>query len=341
MDVMEEPQMRQITLAQRPAGLPGDDTWTIEDDAPMPVIGDGEVLVKVLYISIDPAMRSWLYPVRTYIDPVNVGDVMRAGAIGVVVESRSPNLAVGDHVFGMMGWAEYVAAPGKAMRKVSADIAPLTWYLGVLGITGLTAYFGLLEVGHPQPGQTVLVSGAAGAVGSIAGQIARLEGCRAVGIAGGPEKCARLTDLFGFDAAIDYKNENLHKRIKATCPDRVDVFFDNVGGETLDAALRRLARGARVVICGAISTYNDMASARGPSNYMSLLTSRARMEGFVVFDYAPRYQEAIESLAGWVQKGSIKHNEHIVEGIERCPEALRMLFTGANQGKLIVQVAEA
>mgnify|MGYP001943113260 CR=1 FL=1 len=330
-------QQTQIRLAQRPDGLPDDSTWTISQ-GPVPSIEEGQVLVKVLYLSVDPAMRTWLYPGRSYIAPVEVGDVMRAGGVGKVVSSNNPRFAEGDHVVGMMGWQQYMAMDGRGLQKIDPKVAPLSWFLGVLGITGLTAYFGLLDVGEPKEGQTVLVSGAAGAVGSIVGQIAKIKGCRAVGVAGGPVKCQRLTEFFGYDAAIDYKGGDVRTQLKAACPDRVDVYFDNVGGPLLDTVLLRINQRARIVICGAISQYNDMRSMSGPNNYMQLLINRARMEGFVVFDYAQRYGEAIAQMAGWIQGGQLKHREHIVEGIENCPEALRMLFAGANQGKLIVQV---
>ncbi len=318
-------------------GVPGDETWELERSAPRPP-EDGEVQVEVLYLSIDPAMRGWLNDVRSYIRPVAIGEVMRAMGIGRVVASRAPGLEEGALVVGTMGWQQLATMKAEHLTPVSEALAPPTTWLGVLGLTGLTAWFGLLDIGRPEPGQTVLVSGAAGAVGSVVGQIARIKGCRAVGIAGGADKRAALLKDFGYDAAIDYKAGNLNEQIRGTCSEGIDVFFDNVGGPILDAALRRINRGARIVICGAISGYNAATPPPGPANYMSLLINRARMEGFVVFDYVDRYPEAIAEMAGWLADGRLTHREHIVEGLESAPEALRMLFAGANQGKMLVKV---
>jgi NADPH-dependent curcumin reductase CurA len=296
--------------------------------------------VKVLLLSLDPAMRAWLDDVPSYIPPVAVGDVMRALGVGVVVESKHPDVEEGAYVTGLFGIQEYAVLPGNAVTEIDAGMAPLATWLNVLGMPGMTAYFGLLEIGQPQPGETVLVSGAAGAVGATVGQIAKVKGCRAVGIAGGPEKCRMLVEEFGFDAAIDYKSDDLRAALKEKCPDRVDVYFDNVGGEVLDAALGRLSRGARIVICGAVSQYNE-SSMRGPSNYMALLVRRARMEGFVVFDYAARYGEAARELGAWMAEGKLKSVEDVVDGIETFPDTLLKLFRGENKGKLCLRVAEA
>jgi NADPH-dependent curcumin reductase CurA len=318
--------------------MPPPDTWDLVEEA-VPDAGDGEVLVKVLLLSLDPAMRGWLNDVPSYVPPVGLGEVMRAIGVGVVVESRSPHVPEGTHVTGLFGVQEYAALPGDAVTPIDDGAAPLATWLNVLGMPGMTAYFGLLDIGRPQPGETVLVSGAAGAVGATVGQIAKLKGCRAVGVAGGPEKCRMLTEEFGFDAAIDYKSDDLRAALKEKCPDRVDVYFDNVGGEVLDAALGRLSRGARIVICGAVSQYNE-SSMRGPSNYMALLVRRARMEGFVVFDYAARYGDAARELGGWMGEGKLKSVEHVEDGIETFPDTLLKLFRGENKGKLCLKVAD-
>jgi NADPH-dependent curcumin reductase CurA len=285
-------------------------------------------------------MRGWMNDVPSYVPPVGIGEVMRAIGVGQVVASRHPDVEEGDYVTGLFGIQEYATLPGDAVTVVDHRMAPLATFLNVLGIPGMTAYFGLLDVGAPQEGETVLVSGAAGAVGATVGQIAKIKGCRAVGIAGGPEKCRMLIDEFGFDAAIDYKNEDLLPALREKCPDRVHVFFDNVGGDVLDAVLARLARGARVAICGAVSQYNE-SSMRGPSNYMALLVRRARMEGFVVFDYASRYREAVSAIAGWISEGKLVPQEHVVDGgVDAFPETLPQLFRGENTGKLVLRLAQ-
>jgi NADPH-dependent curcumin reductase CurA len=330
---------RQFRLASRPEGMPGPETWDLVTEE-VPSAGDGEVLVKVLQLSLDPAMRGWLNDVPSYVPPVGLGEVMRAIGVGQVVESRHADVAEGTHVTGLFGIQEHAVLPGDAVTPVDEGAAPLSTWLNALGMPGMTAYFGLLDIGQPVEGETVLVSGAAGAVGASVGQIAKIKGCRAVGIAGGPEKCRMLTEELGFDAAVDYKAGDLHAALKRACPDRVDVYFDNVGGEVLDAALGRLARGARIVICGAVSQYNE-SSMRGPSNYMALLVRRARMEGFVVFDYAARYAEAARAMAGWMHEGKLRSVEHVVDGIETFPDTLLKLFRGENHGKLVLRVAEA
>jgi NADPH-dependent curcumin reductase CurA len=301
---------------------------------------EGEMLVKVIYISLDPAMRGWMNEGRSYVPPVGIGEVMRAIGIGRVVESKNPKFAAGDFVSGLFGVQEYAISDGRGVTPANPALAPLPVYLCTLGMPGMTAYFGLLDVGQPVEGDTVVVSGAAGAVGSVVGQIAKIKGCRVVGIAGGPEKCAYLMDL-GFDAAIDYKSQDFRAALKENCPDRINVYFDNVGGDILDAVLTRLARGARIVICGAVSQYNAEGPFRGPGNYMALLVDRARMQGFVVFDYADRYLEAAMEMAGWMAAGSLKTKEDIVEGLETFPETLLKLFKGENLGKLIIKVAGA
>ncbi len=329
----------QWRLAARPVGLPKASDWEyVEEPALEP--GDGQFQVEVEYLSLDPAMRGWMNEARSYVPPVGIGEVMRAGAIGRVTESRHPHHAVGDRVSGMFGVQRYAVSDGRGVRTVDTSLAPAPVHLGLLGMTGLTAYFGILDVGRPQPGQTVVVSGAAGAVGSVAGQIARLKGCRTIGIAGGPEKCRWIVEEPGFDAAIDYKRGELRSELRRHTPDGIDVYFDNVGGETLDEVLRRIARGARVVICGAISQYNATEPC-GPVNYMRLLVQRATMTGFLVFDFAERYDEAIAELAGWLRAGQLQSREDVVPGgLEQFPEVFLRLFRGANTGKLILKLAE-
>jgi NADPH-dependent curcumin reductase CurA len=329
---------RQIRLAARPVGLPTAESWHVTEQA-VPAPADGEFTVAVSHLSLDPAMRGWMNDVRSYIPPVELGAVMRAAGVGRVTASEHPGFAVGDHVTGAFGVQEHALSDGGGVVKVDPGLAALPTYLGTLGLTGMTAYFGLLEVGRPQEGDTVVVSGAAGAVGSVAGQIAKLKGCRVVGIAGGEEKCRWLVDELGFDAAVDYKAEDVRAALKQHAPKGVDVYFDNVGGEILDAVLTRLARGARVVICGAISQYNATGSVQGPKNYLSLLVSRASMTGMVVFDYADRYAEAAAEMAGWLQDGRLTTLEHVVQGgIEAFPDTLLKLFAGENVGKLVLQV---
>ena len=303
----------------------------------MPRIGAGEVLVRTRYLSFDPTQRGWMEDRPSYMPPVGMGEVMRAGSIGEVVESNNPALAVGDMVQGMGGWQEYfVANPGSPFgaQKLPAGIPP-TWFLGVLGTTGLTAYFGLLDLGEPKPGQTVLVSGAAGATGSVAAQIARIKGCRTVGIAGGADKCRWLVDTARLDAAIDYKAENVDARIGELCPQGVNIYFDNVGGDILEASLNHIAMHARVVMCGGIAAYNDTVPRPGPKNLMNLVIMRGRMEGFIVIDYFPRMQEAITDLTAWVKSGELVHQEDVQEGFDSIPDTLNRLFTGKNLGKQI------
>jgi NADPH-dependent curcumin reductase CurA len=330
---------RQIRLAARPQGDIKSSDWE-HADAPAGAPGEGELAGVTRFVSLDPAMRGWLNDARSYVPPVGIGEVMRAGSVIEVTESRHPDYAVGDHVVGMFGVQSHVVTDGKGALKVDASAAPLPTYLGGLGMPGMTAYFGLLDVGALAEGETVLVSGAAGAVGSMVGQIAKVKGARVVGIAGGPEKCALLTDELGFDAALDYRADDFKTRLRAETPDRVDVYFDNVGGEILDLALTRLNMKARVVICGAISQYNNETAMRGPANYMSLLVNRARMEGFVVFDFARRYREAAADIAGWIGEGRVVTKETVVRGgIDDFPETLQMLFRGDNVGKLVLEVA--
>jgi NADPH-dependent curcumin reductase CurA len=328
----------QWRLAARPVGAVKRTDWNFTEE-PVPPPADGQVLVKTLYLSLDPAMRGWMNEGKSYIPPVGIGEVMRAGGIGKVIESKDPGFKLGDFVYGTIGVQEYALVPAKQLTRVDPRLAPLPVYLSALGMPGFTAYFGLLDIGKPEAGQTVVVSGAAGAVGTVVGQIAKIKGCRAVGIAGGTDKCRYLTEELGFDAAVDYKHSDVKAALRDACPNGIDVFFYNVGGDILDIALTRLARHARVVICGAISQYNNTAPVKGPANYLSLLVYRASMTGMVVFDYAKRYPDAVRDLAGWMAAGKLKSREHIVEGLETFPEALQMLFSGANMGKLVLKVA--
>ena len=330
---------RQVRLAARPVGMIKRSDWQFTEE-PAAEPKDGEILVKVQYLSLDPAMRGWMNEGKSYIRPVAIGEVMRAGAAGTVLASKHRKFKEGDVVTGGFGVQEYAVSDGKGVHKVDTRLVPLTTYLGTLGMPGMTAYFGLLEVGKPKEGDTVVVSGAAGAVGSVAGQIAKIKGCRVVGIAGGAAKCRHVVDELGFDACIDYKGEDVRAALKRHCPNGIDVYFDNVGGEILDACLARLAMHARIVICGAISQYNATGGMKGPSNYMSLLVNRASMTGMVVFDYAERYGEAARAMAHWIAAGRLKAREDVVKGgIDAFPETLLMLFEGTNTGKLVLELA--
>ncbi len=332
---------RQIVLVRRPKGLP-----TLEDFAerttPVPTPGDGEVLVRNLYLSLDPAIRGWMSEARSYLPPIRLGEPVRSGALAEVVASNREDHRVGDVVQVLSAWEEYsvVGAQGLHGKVKDWPGIPLESSLSVLGGNGLTAYFGLFEIGRPKPGETVLVSAAAGAVGSIVGQLAKIHGCRVVGIAGGDAKCRMLVDELGFDAAIDHRDESLRARLKDRCPNGVDVFFDSVGGDVLDAGLARINVGARVVICGAISQINAETLPPGPSNYIHLLAKRARMEGFVTFDYAARFDEAREVLAGHVAEGRLKYRDDVAVGLENAPRHLLRLFDGSHRGKLMVQIAD-
>ncbi|MCC3651178.1 MULTISPECIES: NADP-dependent oxidoreductase [Streptomyces] len=330
---------RQIRLAARPVGEVRPEDWE-HATAPAEEPGEGQFAGRTRFISLDPAMRGWLDDRPSYLPPVGLGEVMRAGSVVEVTASNHPDYRPGDHVVGTFGVQEHVVSDGKGALKIDVGLAPASTYLGALGMPGMTAYFGLLDVGALKEGETVVVSGAAGAVGSMVGQIAKVKGCRVVGIAGGAEKCALLTDELGFDAAIDYRAGDVKRALREQTPDGIDVYFDNVGGEILDAALTRLAMRARVVICGAISQYNNETPVSGPSNYLSLLVRRARMEGFVVFDYAKRYAEAAQEIAGWIGDGRLKVKEHVVKGtVDDFPETLQMLFRGENVGKLVLELS--
>ena len=332
---------KQQLFVKRPVGEAGDDTWELVSN-PIPEPKEGQVLIKQHYISLDPAMRGWMNNAKSYIAPMEIGSVMRAGSVGEVVASNNhPKFKVGDFLSGNGGVQQYTVTDGKGYYPVDPKLAPLPTYIGTLGMPGMTAYFGILEVGKIKEGDIVLVSGAAGAVGSVVGQIAKIKGCTVLGIAGGPEKCAYITEELGFDGAIDYKNENLRTRVKELCPKGIDVYFDNVGGETLDVALSRLRMHARVVICGAISQYNNKMAIKGPSNYLSLLVNRATMQGMVVFDWAKRYGEAAQQMGMWMVKGQLKSREDVYEGIENFPETFSRLFSGDKMGKLVLKVLDS
>jgi NADPH-dependent curcumin reductase CurA len=328
----------KFLLAARPVGMPKRTDWNFVEE-PVAELKDGELLVQVLYVSLDPAMRGWINDVRSYVRPVGIGEVMRAFGVGIVAGSRNPRFALRDCVSGLFGVQEYALSDGQKITKIDPKAAPLPKYLSVLGMTGMTAYFGLLDTGQPKPGETVVVSAGAGAVGALVGQIAKILGCRVVGIAGGPEKCRYITQELGFDAAIDYKSQDVRAALRTLCPEGVHVYFDNVGGAILEAALANLARGARIVICGAISQYNNIGPMTGPRNYMSLLVNRASMKGMLVFDYADRFPEAGAQMSAWMAAGKLKSREDIVDGLATFPETLLKLFTGENMGKLMLKVA--
>ena len=334
----------RVKLASRPVGLPQPANFEI-DTINVPKLTDGQVLVENKFISLDPAMRGWMNEGKSYIRPIQIGEVFRAGTAGQVVESQNPAFAVGDYVTGNLGVQQYAVVGSGAtdpaspeyLVKVDTSIAPLEAYLATLGMPGLTAYFGLLNTGQPEEGETVVVSGAAGAVGSVVGQIAKLKGCRVVGIAGDQAKVDYCVNELGFDACVNYKDGDLHGALRAACPKGIDVYFDNVGGEILDVALAQLRFKARVVICGAISQYNNTSPVKGPSNYLALLVNRARMEGIVVFDNAANYGKAAREMAGWIQDGKLHSPKVQVEhGIKNFLPALLKLFSGENFGKLVL-----
>ena len=329
---------KQLILKKRPIGIPSKDTWSFELN-PILKPKDGEVLIEHHYISLDPAMRGWIMDRKSYIPPVQIDEVMRSGSIGKVIESNNhPTFKVGDCVVNWGGVQQYFTTNGENCFKVDDTMVPMPKYLGVLGMPGMTAYFGILNVGKIKAGDVVLVSGAAGAVGSLVGQIAKLKGCTVIGIAGGKEKNDYLINELGFDHAIDYKSENLMESLAIKCPKGIDVYFDNVGGEILDAALTKLRFNARVVICGAISQYNNENDIVAPKNYLSLLVNRATMQGMVVLDYASEYQEAGLQMAMWMMEGKIKSREDIYEGLDNFYETFLRLFNGNKKGKLLLKI---
>ncbi len=338
---MTQAMNRQILLAARPVGMIKESDFK-QREVPLPALRDGECLVRNIYLSLDPTNRGWMNEQDTYMPAIKIGEVVRGGGAGVVVESKNPAYTPGDLVFGMIGWQDYCVTSSKdalPMNVIPPGV-PLTAALSVLGVTGITAYFGLLDIGQPREGDTVVISGAAGATGSVAGQIAKIKGCRVIGIAGSPEKCRWVTGDLGFDACINYKTEEVAARLKQTCPKGIDVYFDNVGGDILNAVLAQIAPRARIVLCGAISMYNATDLPPGPSNYVSLIIHRARMEGFIVMDFLPRFPEAFMQISQWLGEGKIKYKVDVVHGLEQAPTAINRLFTGANTGKLLVQISE-
>jgi hypothetical protein len=331
---------RAWKLVARPEGAfrPGDFQWVVEQ---LPDLTDGQVLVRQIYLSLDPASRGWASPATGYLPPVALGTVMRGFGLGVVEDSRCPSLKPGELVQGLLGWQTHAVVDGEAATGFERDPAlPLEAYLAVLGHIGAAAYFGLLEIGKPKAGETLVVSGAAGAVGSLVGQIGKIVGCRVVGIAGSDEKCSWLTGDLGFDAAINYKREAVLSRLRRLCPGGIDVHFENVGGQILDAALACLAMRARIVLCGLISQYNDFIPPPGPRFLGNVLMRRARMEGFIVVDYEDRYREAMGPLTRWLAEGRLRYRTDIVDGLEQAPTAVNRLFDGANIGKLLVRVSD-
>jgi len=332
---------RRFLLRERPAGRIDDRTFELVEEA-VPEIGDGEALVRNRWISLDPTNRMWIGETPTYLPPVAIGEVMRAGALGEVVASNSPDYHVGQLVQGLGGWQDYVTASASAPMMAMPEIPGVSpsLFLGTLGMTGLTAYVGMFDIGRPKAGETVVVSAAAGAVGSVAGQLAKIEGARVVGIAGGAKKCALLTDELGFDAAVDYKAPDWREQLKQATPDGIDVDFENVGGEIMDAVFSRLNIRARVALCGLISGYNDdaAAGADGPRSFGNLLIQRVHLEGFIVLDHFQRAGEIVPQLAGWMAEGKLKAQETVVDGFEQLPVAINMLFDGANTGKLVVKI---
>lgn len=336
----------QIRLAARPVGMPKASDWSHTSE-PVAEPAEGGVTLKTLALSLDPAMRGWMNEGKSYIPPVGIGEVMRAGGVGVVVASKSDKYAVGDYVSAGFGVQEYITIAKDEMKrnglvKIDLRAGTLTQWLNVLGMPGMTGYFGLMDVGQPKAGETIVISGAAGAVGQTVGQVAKILGLRVVGIAGGPAKCEWVVKELGFDACIDYKAGPgaVRAGLKEHCTSGVDIYFDNVGGEILDDVLARINRKARIIICGAISQYNNTTAVEGPKNYLSLLVNRARMEGIVVFDYADRYHLAVAEMAGYLKDGRMKSKEDVVVGLQTFPETLLKLFNGENFGKLVLEVAK-
>lgn len=329
---------QQWLLTSRPHGEPSESNFTW-NESPLPALADGEVLVRNIYLSLDPTNRGWMNETATYLPPIPLGSVMRGGAIGIVEESRNPAFAAGDIVQGLLGWQLYFIGAGPGLTKLPPLPLPLTAHLGLLGHIGLTAYYGLLDVGKPKPGETLVVSAAAGAVGSLVGQIGKIKELHVVGIAGGPEKCRWLTEELGFDAAIDYRSEDVAASLRQHCPKGVDIYFDNVGGRILEAVLSVIRLGARIPICGMISQYNNTAPQPGPSNLVNLIVFRALMQGFLVSDYMSRAEPAMRELIGWHLAGRLKYRLDLSEGLASAPSALRKLFTGANTGKLAVHIS--
>lgn len=336
---MTEQQVKKIILNERPKGMPNDQTFQfVSDKMPAPI--HGEVFLKTIYVSVDPYMRGRMSNQKSYVAPFEVGKAISGGVISEVLESNSASFKKGDIVLGNLDWSTYQTVHEDQIRQVDPSLAPVSAYLGALGMTGLTAYFGLLDIGQPQPGETVVVSGAAGAVGSLVGQIAKLKGARAVGIAGSEEKCQYLINELGFDAAVNYKDSHFNENLKSACANGVDVYFDNVGGTVSDAVLKLINHGARIPVCGQISLYNLEKADHGPRIQSQILVNSALMKGFIVSDYAKRFEEGMKDLGEWLQDGKITYKETVEEGFENIPDAFLGLFEGKNIGKYLVKVAE-
>jgi len=340
-DSMNERRNRAWRLAARPSGAIKESDFRLVEE-PVPAPRPGEALVRTIYLSLDPTNRIWMSDIDQYMPPVQLGDVMRGGTLGVVEQSNDPSLKPGDIVQGMWGWQDYASVAAATLRNriAAGDPTPLTAHMSVLGGTGLTAYFGLLDIGQPKAGETVVVSAAAGAVGSIVGQIAKLQGCRVVGIAGTDDKCRWLTGELGFDAAINYRKDNVLEGLRRHCPQGIDVDFENVGGETLDAVLALVNNYSRIVLCGLIATYNDDVKVAGPSRFANILMKRVKVQGFIITDFLKRFPEGRAQLAAWVNEGRLKYQVDVVRGLENAPNAVGKLFTGENKGKLLVQVSD-
>jgi NADPH-dependent curcumin reductase CurA len=330
---------RRVTLAARPEGLPKESDFQLVE-GPIPEPAEGEFLVKIDYLSVDPYMRGRISEAKSYAEPVAVGELMVGGTVGTVVRSRHPDYQEGDVVVGYWGWQEYAVSDGQGVQRFDVPDVPMSYALGVLGMPGMTAYFGLLDIGRPKPGETVFVSGAAGAVGSVVGQIAKIHGCRVAGSAGSQQKIDYLLGELGFDSAMNYREtDDYQAALEQVCPDGIDVYFDNVGGKLTDAVFHHINIGARIVVCGQIDQYNATRPPRGPRILWHLIVKRARVEGFLVFDFAPRFPEAQRQMAEWIRQGKIQYQETVVDGLENAPKAFIGLFHGENLGKQLVRVA--
>lgn len=329
---------RQIVLVRRPIGDITDDCFE-QVDAPVPQPADGEAVVRVRYLSLDPAQRGWMSDQPSYLPPMSLGEVVRSAGAGEVIASRNLSLPIGMNVMGLLGWQDYAVVGANTLSQPLPPEIDLVDALSVFGSTGITAYIGVLDIGKPHEGETFVVSGAAGGVGSIAGQIAKILGARVIGIAGSDEKCAWVVDDLGFDACVNYRSDDVEKRLRELCPDGIDVYFDNVGGPILEAVLSQINMRARIVLCGAISQYNDVELPQGPRNLSRLIGQRGRMEGFILLDHLARFGEAVLQLGAWVREGRLRSRVHMVEGLERAPQAINMLFSGENTGKLLVKVS--
>ncbi len=334
---------RQIILAKRPTGMPGDENLKLQEGS-VPEVGEGQVLVRTIYLSLDPYMRGRMSPAKSYAASVELGDVMQGGTVGQIVESRLEGYEAGDYVLGFGGWQEYSVQGKEMLRKLDPKQVPISTALGVLGMPGFTAYAGLLEIGQPKEGETVVVSAASGAVGQIVGQIAKIKGCRVVGVAGAPDKCQHVVDTYGFDACVNYKDDDFEAQLKAACPNGIDVYFENVGGKVFDAVMKLVNDFARIPLCGRIAHYNDTEAPQGPDQLPAFLTKllvkRVLIKGFIQFDYAHLMKDFVRDMSTWMQAGKIQYQEDVVEGLENTVDAFQGLLQGRNRGKLLVRVSE-